>query len=104
MTCMVICVDYAHPDWKVLVYAGLARAGIVANFITVFIYHLGFFPTQFAATSLGISNFVARSFVIMAPLFAEVASPLPEALVIVLLIFNCLSSLCLINEQKSHKK
>ena len=104
MTCIVIFVDYKNPDWKVLVFAGLARAGIVSNFITLFISHLAFFPTLFAATSLGISYFIARSIVIMAPPFAEVASPLPEALVISLLIFNCLAVLCLTNERESHKK
>lgn len=104
MTCMVIFVDYENPDWKVLMYCVLIRAGIVANFLTLFMAHPTFFPTSFTATSIGISNFIARSFVIMAPLCAEAATPIPETLAISLLILNILSVLCLKIEKHDDQK
>ena len=71
MACMVFFVDTEHPNWTVLVYISLNRAGVIANFITLYMAHPTFFPTLFIATSLGIANFLARSIVIMAPMLAE---------------------------------
>jgi len=77
MACMVLFVDHKHPNWTVPVYISLNRAGVIANFITLYMAHPTFFPTLFIATSLGISNLLARCAVILAPLFAEAASPVP---------------------------
>ena len=77
------------------------RAGIIGNFTTVMMAHPSLFPTLFVATSLGISNFIARLAVIFAPLFAEAAPPIPMALVTSLLVFQSFLALFLRIEEKS---
>ena len=73
MACLVFFVDTNNPNWTVLVYISLNRAGITACFVTLYISHPTFFPTLFVATSHGIANFLARSIAVLAPLLAEAA-------------------------------
>ena len=75
--CLLFIVDNDNPDWRVPYFVSLMRAGICANFTSVFMAHPEFFPTLFVATSMGISNFLARLMVILAPLFAEAPPPMP---------------------------
>mmetsp|Transcript_37141 Transcript_37141/g.45344 ORF Transcript_37141/g.45344 Transcript_37141/m.45344 type:complete len:167 (-) Transcript_37141:180-680(-) len=74
---MLLLVSKEQPNWTVPIYVGLARAGVVSTFTTIYLKHPGLFPTLFAVTSMGITNFAARLFVIMAPMVAEVPYPIP---------------------------
>jgi len=107
-------VDPATPTWYVPFLVGLSRFGVVSSFTTIYLTHPSFFPTLFAVTSMGISNFAARLIVILAPLIAEVAYPLPIVIVTILQVVACVSALFLIeppnlskslnNETKSDAK
>ena len=69
-------------------------------FTTVYSTHPTMFPTMFAATSMGISNFGAGVAVIFAPFLAEFDYPVPNYYSAALCIFAALSSTFII-EAKS---
>lgn len=66
------------------VFCVIARIGISALFTLLYILNAELFPTMFAATAMGICNFMARLATIMAPMLAEVKSTLPMVIYSVL--------------------
>lgn len=84
--CLLFLVDEENPGWTVPLYVSVNRAGIIANFTVLDMAHPNLLPTLFVATSMGISNGMARLVVILAPVIAEAASPIPQALITCLLI------------------
>ena len=59
------------------------------------------FPTLFVVTSMGISNFVSRGFVILAPLVAEIAFPTPIIIFTALAILSGISAIFIIETDKN---
>lgn len=53
-------------------YIGTARIGISSLFTLIYFANADIFPTLFAATAMGICNFSARIFTILAPQVAEI--------------------------------
>ena len=83
-TAMIVTVDDEDANWTAPALIGLARSGMAASFTTLYLTHLSFFPTLFAVTSMGIANFVARSFVAIAPIVAEADYPKPVIVISIL--------------------
>lgn len=57
--------------WIFPILVAICRGGVTASFTAVWLTHPQMFPTLFAVTSLGISNLMARFFVILAPIVGE---------------------------------
>ena len=55
----------------------LAKYGISQNFNVIYVSNADVFPVLFCATSLGICNFLSRSFSAMSPLISTMEEPLP---------------------------
>ena len=85
-------IDPDNPGLAFPFLIALARGGVIATFVTVWVAHPKMFPTLFAVTSMGISNIFSRSIVILAPMIAEVAFPTPIIIFAVLNIISCISS------------
>ena len=64
----------------------LARMGCNGALVTAWMTHPQFYPTLFCATSLAMSNFFARTFVILAPFVSEIAYPTPFIIYTVLAV------------------
>ena len=98
----ILCVNVNNSGWIFPVLVGLARLGVVGTFCSLWISHPRMFPTFFAATSMGIANFASRSIVIMAPMVAEIAYPIPIVVFTSLTILSGISSLFIIENSKSN--
>jgi len=81
---MVLFVDVDNSGVEMPILTACAHMGVSATFTTLYMTHPDFFPTLFSVTSMGIANFACRSFVIPAPLIAEIAYPSP------MILFVCL--------------
>ena len=93
-------IDASDPGISFPFLIGVARGGSIAVFVTVWVAHPKMFPTLFAVTSMGISNIFSRSFVIFAPIVAEVEHPTPIILYTVLNIIACICSMFIIDDPK----
>ena len=74
------------------IYIIFLRMGLTAAFTAVYINHPKMFPTLFAATSIGITNLIARSIMIFAPFVAEISYPTPMIIFSILSFMAFLSS------------
>ena len=74
--------------------------GAEATLKTLYLTHPDFFPTLFAVTSLGISNIVSRSMLIIAPIVGESEYPSPMILFCSLQMIGFLGALWL-NDDRS---
>ena len=93
---LLFAIDQKEPGMAGFVFVGFSRAGILASFLLLFQSHPTLFPTLFAATSMGIVNFITRIIVIMAPLIAEAAYPLPEIVIVILQVIMAFAVLFLV--------
>ena len=89
-TAILIFIDPETTGATFLVLIAFVRIGIQAAFVLVWVEHPKMMPTLFAATSMGISNFVARTVVVLAPLVAEIGFYTP------ILIFCVMATLGII--------
>merc|ERR1711957_932325 len=64
----------ATEEWVFPLLVLVAKFGIAALFNIIYVAHAQIFPTLFAATAMGMCNFMARVATIFAPLVAEVES------------------------------
>ena len=81
---MVLFVDVDNSGVEMPILTACAHMGVSCAGTTLYLTHPDYFPTLFSATSLGIANFASRSFVILAPLIAEIDYPGP------MILFICL--------------
>ena len=79
--------------WFFLMLVILARYSIAAAFNIVYIAHAQMFPTLFAVTSIGISNFAARLAIAIAPMVAEVQAPIPMSTFTAITLITAFASL-----------
>jgi len=63
----------------------IAKFGISSAFNILYVSHSSVFPVLFAATALGLCNFVTRIFTAISPILAQMEEPLP------IIIFTMLS-------------
>ena len=82
-------------------FVGCCRFGLAGVLISVWINHAKMFPTLFVATSMGISNIIARVIVIAAPIVAEVTFPIPVIVFTALNVLAGASSLFLVDHESS---
>ena len=71
-------------DWieEVPAFILLAKFGVCSFFAMLFMSTLIYFPSRYLGAVFGICNTVARSVTILAPMVAEVDTPIPELSVI----------------------
>ena len=93
-------ISVSNPGWTFPTLVGCARLGAVGAFTSTWLTHPRMFPTLFAVTSLGIANFASRSFVIFAPMVAEIAYPIPVVIFTSLTILAGISSLFIIENKQ----
>lgn len=93
-------VDGDNPGYKLPVLCSCARVGTMGLFTSAWITHPRMFPTLFAVTSIGISNFCCRGLVIAAPLVAEIEHPVPMIVFTTLSIICCTTSMFIIDGDK----
>ena len=55
----------------------IAKFGISSAFNILYVSHSSVFPVLFAATALGMCNFVTRIFTALSPILAQMEEPLP---------------------------
>ena len=65
----------------------LAKLGIASTFIVNYLSLEKLFPTLFCATAAGFCNFLARLATIFSPMIAEISPPLPNMILLGVLIF-----------------
>ena len=90
--CLVLFADTENPGAEMTIYIIFLRMGLTAAFTAVYINHPKMFPTLFAATSIGITNLIARSIMIFAPFVAEISYPTPMIIFSILSFMAFLSS------------
>lgn len=73
----------------------IARIGISSLFNLIYVSNVDLFPTLFAATAMGICNFLARIFTILSPQIAELEGSLPMVLYSLLCIGGLFLSILL---------
>ncbi len=66
----------SNPDLMPF-FVGIARMGVSSGFNLLYIVNTEIFPTLFAATAMGICNFLARIVTIMSPQVAEWPGDIP---------------------------
>lgn len=94
-------------SWVFPALVAIGRFGNTACFTGIWIAHPKMFPTLFAVTSLGISNFAARTFVIIAPIVAEIPFPLPMIVYTILTLLGGIASLFIVekpNDEETAKR
>ena len=64
-------VFFAGGLWRMAFWCIVTRIGISALFNIIYLANLEMFPTMFAASAMGLCNFIARIVTIMAPVLAE---------------------------------
>jgi hypothetical protein len=101
---MVLFVEIDNSGIEMPILAALSRMGCCATFMTLYLTHPDMFPTLFAATSIGIANFVCRTCVIPAPLIAEIEFPRPMILFTVLGVIATFSAAFIIEDKEEIKK
>ena len=97
---MLFLVDQENPTFIVPVLVAMARIGVASGFASLYMCHPLFFPTLFACTSMGISNFVCRIAVILAPMVAEMTFPTPIIVFTALQISAAIASLFIISPER----
>ena len=70
----------------------LAKYGISAALVIIYVAHPKMFPTLFSVTSLGIVNIVSRFMTIFAPMVAEVEFPVPMLTFTILCLASVISA------------
>lgn len=81
----------AHQEsWLFPLFILVAKFGISSAFNIVYVSHSEVFPVLFAATALGICNFITRIFTGISPILAQIEEPFP------MVIFTLLSLLGII--------
>lgn len=101
---MVAFVDIENTGAEMPILTALARIGQSATFVILYLTHPDMFPTLFAATSIGIANFVCRTCVIPAPLIAEIDYPRPMILFTVLCTIAALGAFFVIDDKDEIKR
>jgi hypothetical protein len=101
---MVQFVEIENSGIEMPILVALARMGIAATFMTLYLTHPDMFPTLFAATSIGIANFVCRSCVIASPLIAEIEFPKPMVLFAFLAFIASVSATFIVEDKDEIKK
>ena len=97
---MVLWVDTENSGFEMPLLTACAHFGAEATLKTLYLTHPDFFPTLFAVTSLGISNFVCRSLLTIAPIIGEIDYPSPMILFCSLQMVGFLGALWL-NDDRS---
>lgn len=85
-----------HGTTVFSILVAIARFGDTSCYAGIWIAHPRMFPTLFAVTSMGIASCVSRGFVVLAPMVAEFAFPIPIIVFVCLTTASGLSSLFLI--------
>jgi len=98
---ILLFISSSNPGWMFPALVACARVGVVGAFTAVWVLHPRMFPTLFAATSMGIANFVSRGMVIMAPIVAEIAYPTPIVVFTIMTILAGFSSTFLLDQSSS---
>ena len=96
---MVLWVDTENSGFEMPLLIACATFGAETSLYTLYLTHPDFFPTLFAVTSLGISNFVCRSLLMIAPIIGEIDYPSPMILFCSLQMAGFLSALWLIEDK-----
>lgn len=83
--------EHQNSIWFFLCFL-MAKFGVTCTFIFVYVANAQFFPTLFAATSIGICNFTARLAVSSSYLVSQIEEPVPMYLFTSLCAFSAICS------------
>lgn len=96
---ILLLVKSSSPMWLFPVLVSIARFGDTSCYAGIWIAHPRMFPTLFSVTSMGVASFFSRGFVILAPMVAEIAYPIPIIVFVCLTTTSGLTSMFLIENE-----
>ena len=89
-----------QQSWTFPIIVMLTKFGVSITFNVLYISHSTLFPVLFAATALGMCNFIARLFSALSSLLAEMEEPLPMIVFSIITCLTCILSLFIQTDAK----
>lgn len=91
----ILLVIFKDNENALIGIAFVAKFGVSAAFVTVYICSVKLLPSIYATSAFGINNTVARTLTMLSPLFAEQEYPIPIYLDLGALIVGLLAALAI---------